>query len=462
MRDPGAILLISCYELGHQPLSLASPLAVLRQAGYEPLGIDTSVETLSNDAITGARFVGISVPMHTAMRLGVHVAERVRAINPEAYICLYGLYATLNADYLLQHYADSVVSGEYEQPLLELVQALERGEPACIERADDQNRNGEPYIAKIPFMVPDRASLPSLERYARFQSDGTVALAGYTETSRGCLHTCRHCPITPIYNGRFFVIPREIVLEDIRQQVAMGARHITFGDPDFFNGPGHSVAIARQMHREFPHVTFDVTIKIEHILEFRSYFPALKALGCAFIVSAVESLSDTVLEKLKKGHTKTDVIEALDILDEAGIPLRPSLVAFTPWTTIDDYLEVLDFVEARGFIRHVDPVQYSIRLLIPPDSAILGLPDTGSWLGPLDAASYTYRWDHPDPRMDDLYRQVSKLVEEAARTNTDTLTTYYAVKAVAASVADVPVQIPVPAEWPALPIVPGLTVAWFC
>lgn len=462
MRELGAILLVSSYELGHQPLNLASPLAVLKQAGYEPGGLDTTVEPLSNEAIARARFVGISVPMHTAMRLGVHVAERVRAINPEAHICFYGLYATLNAGYLLQHHADSVISGEYEQPLLELIQALERGESASIEHAGDRNGIGEPNIAKIPFTVPDRASLPPLERYARLRSKGALALAGYTETSRGCLHTCRHCPITPIYNGRFFVIPSEIVLEDVRQQVAMGARHITFGDPDFFNGPGHSVAIARQMHREFPHLTFDVTTKIEHVLEFRSHFSELKALGCAFIVSAVESLSNTVLEKLRKDHTRADVVEALDILNEAGIPLRPSFVAFTPWTTIDDYLEVLDFVEAHGLIRHVDPVQYSIRLLIPPDSAILDLPDTNSWLGSLDAASYTYRWDYPEPRMDDLYQQVSELVEEAARTNTDVLTTFYAIKALAASVAGVPAQIPTPEERPALPIVPGLTEAWFC
>jgi radical SAM superfamily enzyme YgiQ (UPF0313 family) len=434
----------------------------LRQAGYAPAGIDTNIEPLPDETIARARFIGISVPMHTALRLGVHVAERVRAINPEAHICFYGLYATLNAGYLLQHHADSVISGEYEQPLLELVEALDRGEAASNGHPSHQNGQVGAHIAKIPLAVPDRAGLPALNRYARFRSNGTLVLAGYTETSRGCLHTCRHCPITPIYHGRFFIIPREIVLEDIRRQVALGARHITFGDPDFFNGPGHSLAIARQMHREFPHLTFDVTTKIEHILEFHRYMPELKALGCAFIVSAVESLSDLVLQKLKKNHTKADVIEALDILDEAGIPLRPSLVAFTPWTTLDDYLEVLDFVEARDLIGHVDPVQYSIRLLIPPGSAILDLPDTDAWLGPLDPASYSYQWNHPDPRMDKVYRQVSARVEEAVRTHGDTLTTFYEIRALAASVAGVPAQIPPPEARPVLPIVPGLTEAWFC
>jgi radical SAM superfamily enzyme YgiQ (UPF0313 family) len=447
---------VSCYELGHQPLNLASPLATLREAGYAPIAVDTSLDTPSDDDIKAAQFVAISVPMHTAMRLGQHVARRVRSVNPEAHICFYGLYATLNADYLLQHDADSVLSGEYEEPLLNLVQALE-GTTSAGRHVPGM----APNIAKIPFAVPERASLPRLDRYARFRSNGTLALAGYTETSRGCLHTCRHCPITPVYEGRFFVVPRDVVLADIRQQVEMGARHITFGDPDFLNGPGHALAIVRRMRREFPQLTFDATIKIEHILEFRSYIPELKSLGCAFVVSAVESVSDLVLDKLKKDHTRADVVLALQIMEEAGIPLRPSFVAFTPWTTLGDYLDVLEFVAARGLVRHVDPVQYAIRLLIPPGSAILDLPDTAEWLGPLDAAAYTYRWDHPDRRMDRLHQEVSALVEAAASRGADDVETFYAIWDLAAQIAGALCPAG-PTERSGPPAVPGLTEAWFC
>jgi radical SAM superfamily enzyme YgiQ (UPF0313 family) len=101
------------------------------------------------------------------------------------------------------------------------------------------------------------------DRYARLETNGKALLAGYTETTRGCKHTCLHCPITPIYNGRFFAIPAEIVLADIRSQVNQGVSHITFGDPDFFNGPGHAMRITRALHEEFPDITFDATIKIE-------------------------------------------------------------------------------------------------------------------------------------------------------------------------------------------------------
>jgi radical SAM superfamily enzyme YgiQ (UPF0313 family) len=429
MKAPGAILLISCYELGHQPLNLASPLAALRQAGFAPMAVDTSVESLAEVSVRTARLVAISVPMHTALRLGVVIAERVRELNPLAHVCFYGLYASLNCDYLLREYADSIIGGEFEEALVALASALGASDvqqPLSVPGVHTSAAPASPVLKRLSFTQPVREMLPSSKSYAHLVRDGQVVPAGYVEASRGCLHTCRHCPITPVYGGRFFVVPREIVLQDIRNQVqAEGVGHITFGDPDFLNGPGHSMAIARSLHREFPHITFDATIKVEHILERRTLFPELADLGCAFVVSAVESLSQDVLSHLQKGHTREDLIEALAILDGAGIPMRPTLVAFTPWTTPHDYMDVLAFVAEHDLIEHIDPIQYSIRLLVPPGSALLEEDDNQdgaqtnneafAWLRTLDEASFTYRWEHPDRRMDALHREVSMLVEIAAR-----------------------------------------------
>src|SRR5713226_8514459 len=97
LPEPGSILLISCYELGHQPLAAASPLGFLQRAGFAADILDISVDPFDDAKVARARFVGISVPMHTALRLGVRVAARVREINPGAVICCFGLYAALNA-----------------------------------------------------------------------------------------------------------------------------------------------------------------------------------------------------------------------------------------------------------------------------------------------------------------------------------------------------------------------------
>ena len=466
MRQPGAILLISTYELGHQPLGLASPAALLRQAGFDPVPLDVSIAQLDDTAVASALLVGISVPMHTALRLGVRVAARVRATNPAATICFYGLYASLNADHLLRTCADVVIGGEYEASLVALAEAIERGGSAQVPGARTRDAALPLVLTRIPFAVPERSALPDLARYSRLITAHEAIPAGYVEASRGCLHTCAHCPITPVYGGRFFVVPRDVVLADIRAQVAAGARHITFGDPDFLNGPGHSLAILRAMQAEFPGVTFDATIKIEHILERRALFPELQRLGCAFVVSAVESLSDDVLLHLRKGHRRQDVVEALHILDVADIPMRPTLVAFTPWTTARDFVDVLAFVAENDLVEHVAPIQFTIRLLVPPGSALLDATDVAGWLGDLDEQNFTYRWSHPDPRMDTLQAELAALVESATAAGLSNEATFAAICEQTTAILGIDIE-------PALVgasgqsnharrPVPHLTEAWFC
>lgn len=429
MRQPGNILLISCYELGHQPLHLATLSTMLQQAGYYPMPVDTAVEALSDEAIFSAHFVAISVPMHTALRLGQQVAQRVRKLNPMAHICFYGLYALLNADYLLREHIDSAIGGEYEEPLLRLIAALEQGEPLALPGVFTRQSKSGPWIQRTASVIPSRHQLPSLEQYAHLERNGIAVLAGYTETTRGCKHSCLHCPITPVYHGRFFAIPADVVLSDIHAQVAQGARHITFGDPDFLNGPTHALRITRALHNEFPGVTFDATIKVEHLLKLRHLLPELKANGCAFIVSAVESLNDNVLRQLNKGHTSADVATAFAIMKQVDIPLRPSLMPFSPWETLDSYIALLTFFEKHHLIEHVDPVHFSIRLLVPPGSALLASPDSQQWFGELDETAFTYCWYHPDPRMDELQRNVAQLVEQAERGKANPIETFFSIQA---------------------------------
>ncbi|MBI2197979.1 MAG: radical SAM protein [Candidatus Rokubacteria bacterium] len=463
MREPGAILLIACYELGHQPLSIAWPAAVLAERGYAPATLDVSVEPFDPEQAARARLVAISVPMHTALRVGVTVADRVRAVNPGCHICFFGLYASLNADYLLAHGVDSVIGGESEQPLAGLADALTGGEDPRVPGVATARGPSGPYIRRRPLPRPSRASLPALKQYARLERAGRREVVGYVEASRGCLHLCRHCPIPPVYGGRFFAVPRDTVLADIRQQVAAGATHITFGDPDFLNGPGQALAVARGLHAEFPTVTFDFTAKVEHLLRHRRLLPELAVLGGIFVVSAVESLSDTVLTHLAKGHTRADVTEALRAVRESGIAFRPTWVAFTPWAALEDYGDMLDFVERESLVDHVDPVQYSLRLLVPPGSLLLESPALRPFLDGLVQEDFSYRWTHPDPRMEALHTAIAAGVAEAAEREEDPAVTFDRVRARWAAAAGLS---PGPSLAAGLPSdrarPPRMTEPWFC
>jgi hypothetical protein len=261
----------------------------------------------------------------------------------------------------------------------------------------------------------------------------------------------------------FFAVRQEIILDDIRQLVQAGAGHITFGDPDFLNGPTHALRVTRALHHEFPLLTFDFTTKIEHILQQRHLFAEFAGLGCVFVVSAVESFSDTVLLNLDKGHSRSDVFEALAIMRQAGIALRPSLVSFSPWTTLEDYIEVFDIVEREGLIDHVDPVQYAVRLLIPPGSLLLQRPAVQPFLGELDQAAFSYRWTHSDTRMDALHRAVTAVVESAARSDADPALTFEQLRALAVAVRDGREPAAVTSRLPhSRRRSPRLTEPWFC
>jgi hypothetical protein len=244
--------------------------------------------------------------------------------------------------------------------------------------------------------------------------------------------------------------------------VAQGAGHITFGDPDFLNGPTHGLRVARAMHDEFPAVTFDITTKVEHLLRHTAILPELAELGCLFIVSAVESLSDRVLDCLQKGHTRRDVSAALAAVRRAGITLRPSLLPFTPWSTLDDYIDLLRWAETEALVDDIDPVQWSIRLLIPPGSSLLHQSSIQPHLGELDPAALMFRWQHPDPRVDQLHQTVSALVAQGTAAGKAARVIFAQIRHAAAVAAGTHAPA-LTAEWlEARPRSPRLTEPWFC
>jgi len=398
VRGAGEILVVSCYELGRQPVAAASAIAALERAGFAPAAQDVSIDKLSPQALSRARLVLISVPMHTALQLGVRVAAKARAAG--ARVAFFGLYAALNAAHLCERHGD-FAAGENTADLVELARALEDGRAPAV--SEDSKRD---------VAVPSRGALPDLDRYAKLVWKGEEHLVASVDASRGCKHLCRHCPIVPVYRGRFVAVPRETVLADVAQQIAAGARHVSFGDPDFLNGPTHALRIARELHERWPRISFDATIKIEHLLQHRALLPELARCGMIFVTSAVESLSDRVLGALRKGHAAADVPLALAVVREAGSELRPTLLPFTPWAALEDLPALFDFAIEHDLVGAIDPVQYTLRLLLPPGSLLL--EDAGPWLRDFDEDAFTWRWEHEDPRVDALWRKSVEAVRGGA------------------------------------------------
>ena len=451
------VVLLATYEMGRQPFGLASPAAWLRQAGVTVTCQDLSRSRLDREAVLSADLVAFYVPMHTATRIAVEVARHVKTLNPQARLAFYGLYAPMNSALLRELGAGAVFGGEFEGGLLRLVQRLQAGTP------DESPVEAPISLERQQFRVPDRRGLPPLPVYAQLRTGDHSRVVGYTEASRGCKHLCRHCPIVPVYEGRFRVVQREVVLQDVRQQVAAGAEHVTFGDPDFFNGVGHALPLVRELHREFPQLTYDVTIKVEHLLRHAQHLPTLRETGCVMVTSAVESVQNDVLRLLDKGHTRQDFLAALALCRQAGICLNPTFVAFMPWVSLADYIDLLADIAAQGLIDHVAPIQLAMRLLIPDGSKLLELPELRPSLREFDADALSYRWEHPDPRMDALSAEAPQLVQNGEAEGASRPDLFGRLWHAAHKAAQIPAPpIPAPAVTPPRAPVPYLDEPWYC
>lgn len=406
------ILLISTYELGRQPFGLASPAAWLRKRGHAVTCLDLSRQALAQPQVREAGLIAFYVPMHTATRLTLELLEPIRRSSPKAHLCAYGLYASLAAESLHAGGVQSLLGGEFEQGLVDLAEHLSGLSAFPQIHPLDSNVS----LARQRFVTPDRSDLPGLKNYAHLvMPEGKHRLVGYTEASRGCKHLCRHCPIVPVYNGVFRIVDREVVLSDIRQQVQAGAQHITFGDPDFFNGVGHAVPLVEVLHREFPELTYDVTIKVEHLRDNSELLKTLQDTGCLFIVSAVEAVNDQILEKLQKGHTRQDFFRVVAECRRAGITLQPTFVPFTPWTTYENYLDLLEQLRRLELIGAVAPIQLAIRLLVTAGSRLLDIEEVRGRLGPFDAKSLIYPWEHSVPGIDRLCEELQDIVSSSEK-----------------------------------------------
>ena len=408
---------------------------------------DVSRAPLPREAVKAAELIGFFLPMHTATRLFLRAAPRIRALNPDAAWCAYGLYAPLNEAALREAGVSAVLGGEFELGLVDVAARLSTSQPPAAHAIS---------LERLRFLPPEREGLPPLDAYARLRWDGQARVTGYTEASRGCKHHCRHCPVVPVYKGVFRIVQQDVVLEDIRRQVAAGARHITFGDPDFWNGPGHAMPLVEALHREWPELSYDVTIKVEHLLRHRDLLPDLRRTGCALITTAVESLDDAVLEKLAKGHTRADFVEALALTRAAGLPLSPTFIPFTPWTTLASYTQFLNQLAALDLAEQVAPVQLTIRLLIPQGSLLMELSEVREMVQPFDAAGLCYPWTNRDERVDGLWRRVTEAVRVTEKRELSRSQIFREVAALAGA-----------REWAPAPLVsraaiPFLTEPWYC
>lgn len=466
------VLLLSTYELGYQPLGSAGPASLLMSAGHDVEAVDLAVQPWPGEAVASAHAVIFSVPMHTATELALRALERIVHERERPPLAFLGLYAGLLSDHPLLGPGDLVAAGEAGDALLSWLGTI------SSTAAGGQSPQGARAFASIgPAALPRplrpaRSLLPPLDSYARFVRGDSSLLAAGVEATRGCNHACRHCPVPVLYNGRSRAVPIEAVMEDVASVVELGASHLSFLDPDFLNRPRHALALATELHATFPSLSFDATVKVEHVLSHADVWPVLFGLGLTHVTSAFESTDDHVLSLLDKGHTAADEERAVGLLRSAGVEVRPSWLPFNPWTTPRSIASLLELTARADLVWNTDAVQYSIRLLLPKGSLLLSEPDPVlaeaiTRAGPAPGWSTSVPWRHADPLLDGLQEAVAAVVEAATGRDASPEETFSdvwsACREAGAPLGETP---PEPAEALRSPLPgperPSMSEAWFC
>jgi hypothetical protein len=226
--------------------------------------------------------------------------------------------------------------------------------------------------------------------------------------------------------------------------------------------------IVEALHREHPGLSYDVTIKVEHLLKHAGRLPALRETGCAFVTTAVESVDDDVLRILDKGHTRADFIRLAGLMRGLGLFLVPTFVPFTPWTTLEGYEDLLATLIRLGLVEHVPPVQLTIRLLIPAGSRLLEvLPLHNAAIGPFQQEALSYPWANSDRKVDRLQRDLEAMVQREANASASRTMIFGEAwkllqRAMNEDGDEALVPLPLVPPGPARVTIPFMTEPWYC
>ncbi|MGW0801421.1 radical SAM protein [Nonomuraea sp. NPDC002799] len=393
-----SVAVVSAFEAELQPILAASAAGSLRGAGAEVTGWDAGGFPLD---FPGGDFdlVLVSIPSFEGIESGSQLAARFKAEGARR-VLVFGQYAWLNVTTLARA-ADGVIVDEPEGMAADLV-AYARGEVTVDQLAGvvtSGHRVRPKRHATQYWQVPARDLFPPIAQYPAHSTK--FGLLGNIEATRGCHHRCSYCAVYASYGVAAIPIDSDVILADATQLAAQGARHFVFVDAEFFNTRRHALTVMEAVAKRLGPVTFELTTRFDHILEFESELNRMTELGLRVVTSALEFPSDKLLQILDKGIDVQGIKQAIRVANAAGIELRPSFITFTPWVGLDE-IQALDvFLDETGIA--VDPTARQTRLLLYKGSPLLG----SRWLDGVELVDhgFYYDWKHPDPAVDELWAE---------------------------------------------------------
>jgi anaerobic magnesium-protoporphyrin IX monomethyl ester cyclase len=357
--------------MGFPPIGIMSLSAVLKRAGHECVMFDQADPDTPNEVIIEEikrqrpALVGLSFLSTTSYPYAKILARQIRAVNPTVRLAFGGVFATLNAQLVKLQCpeVDFVCRGDGEQLILDLAERLE--DPADVagltwskdgELVHNPNRPMDRNLDQWPF--PDRESLP-LDFVESMPLDvpAVLSLERFTtmQTSRGCPWPCVFCDI-PIFNeGKWRSRSAEHVLAEFEHLQKLGYGSVYFVDDHFLLQPKRIEAICRGIGERDVRIHWGCEGRVDSTAQH--LFPAMARAHCRTIMFGIESGSQKVLDRLKKGQTLAEVESAVSNAKRAGIEIvHGFFVVGSPEETVEDIRATFDFasklrLDTFGFNR---------------------------------------------------------------------------------------------------------------
>jgi N-acetylglutamate synthase-like GNAT family acetyltransferase/SAM-dependent methyltransferase/pyruvate-formate lyase-activating enzyme len=408
------VALISTYETGFQPLLVSTAGASFIKHGITPDAYDLYLNKSAKTGIENHSFVGIGLALFDSLDGGISIAKEIRERNPDAHICFYGPYASLNKERLLP-YGNSCIIGDWEKTIVELAGAvLDNNDWTNVPQVYSGNSKEVKFKFDRDYcVVPARHLLPPVYTYTNTFIENILSkkmVVGNIETTRGCHHSCKFCSVYASSGTKVKFADLEVIMEDVGQLAKNGVEHITFVDAEFINDIKFSLAVVNRIHDQYPHLTYDFTTRVDHVVENKDAIAEFKRTGCIAITTSIEFPREDILSKLDKAITLKDILEAMEIFRRNGIKVHTTFVTFNPWTDLEGLMNLAHFIKVNNLEDVIDPIQYETRLHLYKGSPLLK-DETLSGLA-LHEQEFHYEWEHPDPQVEEVFQRMVKPVQE--------------------------------------------------
>lgn len=357
------------------PLGLSYVAAALEKAGFEVEVLDNYLLRKPIDEVKqmvskiDPEILGMTCSSASYPRC-VETAKAVKEALPSCKVVVGGWHPSYMPDSMLQHpEIDYVVMGEGERAMSELATCITKGkDPEAIEQVAGlaYRRNGK--IVKTPQkFIKNMDDIPFLARhllpmhlYEREIPFLDVKPFDTMNIARGCPFNCIYCETRRLWGQTCRAFSPQRVIDEIKHMMTnYGTRGLYFVGDNFTINKKRTLALCELMKQSKLDIEWVCDTRADMIS--RNLLKSMKESGCRTIWFGVESGSPRILEKINKGITNEQTIQAFKLCKEEGIQTASSFILGIPGETLED-MEV-----TYKFAKKLDPdwAQFNVYIAVP-------------------------------------------------------------------------------------------------